>query len=57
MKEFNKDTKQFEDITVTRIEYYQKCQELLEKLKTFVNPSEKNVIKKYDNQLITYKKD
>ena len=51
MKEFNKDTKQFEDITVTRIEYYQKCQELLEKLKTFVNPSEKNVIKKYDNQL------
>ena len=51
MKEFNNDTKQFEDVTVTRIEYYQKCQELLEKLKSFVDPSEENVIKKYDEQL------
>lgn len=51
MKEFNSDSKQFEDVTVTRIEYYQKCQELLEKLKAFVDPSETNVIKKYDEQL------
>lgn len=51
MKEYNKESKAFEDVTVTRIEYYQKCQELLEKLLSFINPSEENVIKRYNEQL------
>lgn len=51
MKEYNKDAHEFEEVTVTRIEYYQKCQELLEKLKSLVSPSEVSVLKKYDAQL------
>lgn len=49
--EYNPETREYEDFTVTRIEYYQKCQELLEKLKTLVSPTEESVLKRYDEQL------
>lgn len=49
--EYNPETHKFEDFTVTRIEYYQKCEELLERLKDFVSDSEESVLKRYDEQL------